>query len=583
MRNLKQIGYMFILAMLIANIAFPLEAYASTIKEQFHITEHVHYKDIEVSDSTDKQRLRVMEINTNDPDTFIDLGLTSELGQTRQTTALANDYSKEGYHVLGAINGSFYHMHGPSFQIGMPMNLIAIYNQVIQAGEVYESKGSYVNEPIAFGVNAEGKNVIDYFNFGIRYVHNGNAYDITTTNKNREENDTILYTPDFPEDTTETNPWGVEVVVTLPEKPVLEFDSKVVGTVTSIRERGNEQPTVIPENGFVLSGHGMGSHNLENMSLGDSITLEVHIDNQWKDSAFMLASGPLLVKDGKVNITMDPGSANAGLKAPRTAIAINKTGEKVYFITVDGRQKGYSDGMTITQFAEYLAELGVDRALNLDGGGSTTMGVRYPQTTQLALANKPSDGRERGVPSILMAVTSAPVPVFPDVSSSHWAFDSILSLFNRGTITGYQNGTFRPDQDIRRSHVALMLARQFNLDTDHVVDPEFKDVSKSDLEYGAIAAAVQAGLFEGKGEGLFGKNASLTRAEMATIVKRAFDIPDTDTSYFTDTKGHWAFDAINAIADQGVADGYPDGTYQPEKNVSRAEFSKFLVEGEKIK
>lgn len=582
MRKIRRVGYLFILVMFIANLAFPLEAFASTIKEHFNITEHVHYKDIEYSDTKNKQRLRVMQINTSDPNTFIDLGLTSELGKTRQTSALANEFSKEGYNVLGAINGSFFHIHGPSYQIGMPMNLISIYNQVIQAGEVFDSKANYVNQPIAFGVNEQGKNVIDYFDFGITYVHNGNQYKVTTTNKVREPNNTILYTSDFPRETTETNEWGVEVVVTLTEKPLIEFDSKVVGTVTAIREKGNTTPTKIPENGFVLSGHGSGADDLENLNLGDSITLEVHIDRKWKNAAFMLASGPILVKDGKVNITMDPNSPNASTRAPRTAVGIDKAGTKVYFITVDGRQKGYSDGMTLTQFARHLVDLGVDRALNLDGGGSTTMAVRYPYSSKVSLANKPSDGRERGVPSILMAVTTAQLPAFSDVKTTHWAYDSIMKLFNRGTITGYEDGTFRPEQDIKRKHVALMLARQFKLDTNNVADPGFKDVTKSDPEYGAIAAAVEAGLFEGKGGGVFGKNASLTRAEMAALVQRAFEIQNTTNAYFTDTKGHWAYDAINAIADQGIADGYPDGTYKPEKNVSRAEFSKFLVEGENM-
>lgn len=563
----------------------PLTVDAAEVKEQLRLADHITYKNIHYPGGKINQSIRVIEINTKDPYTKIGMGLPTSINALKKTTTFANENSREGHMVVGAINGPFFHIHGPAYQRGMPMNLIAYNNLIHQAGEVFGSKANYVNEPLAFGVSASGRNMIDYFQLDLNYIHNGNRSPITATNKVREANNTILYTSDFPKGTTETNEWGTEVVVTLQAKPTLEFGSTVTGKVTSIRKKQDTNKTTIPKNGFVLSGNGKGSDRLENVKIGDSITLEIDIDNKWKNASLMVASGPMLVKDGKVSLTMDPNSNNARTLAPRTAVAIDKTGEKVYFVTVDGRQAGYSNGMSLTEFAKYLVGLGVDRALNLDGGGSTAMAVRYPNASSVTLANKPSDGYERSIPAALMAISTAPKPLFSDVKHSHWAYADIKKLYEKSTITGYPNGTFRPDQPIRRGHVAIMLTREFKLDTKNVTNPGFKDVKTTDSEYKEIAAAANAGFFEGNEKNLFQKNAYLTRAEMAALIQRAYNIQSTNNTFFTDVqnKKYWGYEYINAIAEAGIAEGYPDGTYKPSRDVTRAEFSKFLVMGGEVK
>ncbi|MEO8041443.1 MAG: phosphodiester glycosidase family protein [Acidobacteriota bacterium] len=82
-----------------------------------------------------------------------------------------------------------------------------------------------------------------------------------------------------------------------------------------------------------------------------------------------------LIKDGKIDITWEQEKASksfAEMRHPRTAVAKVKDG-KFLMITVDGRQPGVSVGMTLQELAEYLLSLGATDAMNLDGGGSTTM------------------------------------------------------------------------------------------------------------------------------------------------------------------------------------------------------------------
>lgn len=89
-----------------------------------------------------------------------------------------------------------------------------------------------------------------------------------------------------------------------------------------------------------------------------------------------LAGNVLLVDSGQpVNLRSFyfPGRANSNRLEPRTAVALDETGEKVWFVVVDGRRPGYSEGVTLAEFALILQELGAHQAINFDGGGSSTL------------------------------------------------------------------------------------------------------------------------------------------------------------------------------------------------------------------
>ncbi|KAM3100549.1 phosphodiester glycosidase family protein [Phormidesmis sp. 146-35] len=88
-----------------------------------------------------------------------------------------------------------------------------------------------------------------------------------------------------------------------------------------------------------------------------------------------VAGNQLLVENGQLAQNLnDPQDK----PYPRVVVAIDRTGQKLWVILVDGKQRLYSEGMTIAELAKFVQQLGVDRALNLDGGGSTTlvMGTR---------------------------------------------------------------------------------------------------------------------------------------------------------------------------------------------------------------
>lgn len=99
---------------------------------------------------------------------------------------------------------------------------------------------------------------------------------------------------------------------------------------------------------------------------------------------------PILLRGGVTRPAVDSGGTFATSRHPRTAVGIAREGQRIILVTVDGRQHPYSDGMTLRELADVMRALGADDAINLDGGGSTTMVVANAAGTP-SVVNRPSD------------------------------------------------------------------------------------------------------------------------------------------------------------------------------------------------
>lgn len=140
-------------------------------------------------------------------------------------------------------------------------------------------------------------------------------------------------------------------------------------------------------------------------------------------------------------------------------------------------------------------------------------------------------------------------------------------------VIGYTDGTIRPNNDISRAEVATIF---FRLLTDEARTQYDKTTSSfSDIKDGAwccraIATLTNMGIIKGYTDGSFQPNKSITRAELATIIAR-FAKLDVNTKTFSDINGHWAQKNIELAAGNGWINGYEDGTFRPNNNITRAE------------
>ncbi len=205
----------------------------------------------------------------------------------------------------------------------------------------------------------------------------GKSFAIGGLNRMRLQNELILYNDGY-DDTTDTNAYGTEVLLN-------------GGIVRDIR-KGAGSMALAPGT-TVLSGNGSAAAFLNGLRTGDKVTVTQTLGNQAADSAASVGSaGPQLVRDGRVQVTSEEEEIADDIaqgRAPRTGVGIKKDGT-VLIVVADGRSDS-SVGMTLTEFGRYFVQLGADRAMNFDGGGSSEMVVNGK------IMNDPSDGSERPV------------------------------------------------------------------------------------------------------------------------------------------------------------------------------------------
>ncbi|WP_399627984.1 S-layer homology domain-containing protein [Sporosarcina sp. SG10008] len=164
---------------------------------------------------------------------------------------------------------------------------------------------------------------------------------------------------------------------------------------------------------------------------------------------------------------------------------------------------------------------------------------------------------------------------FSDVGK-HWAKSEIMYLSDRNIIGGYSDGTFKPNEPITRSQAASMLIKALKIPLTENTSVAFKDVSKKSPYYQILATVNEKGILRGD-NGYMRPGEKTSRAQMAAILRRAFDMPlDKQATFIDVTPSHWAYQDINGIAKQRVAGG-SNGKYMPSDSVTRAQFSAFLV------
>jgi hypothetical protein len=177
------------------------------------------------------------------------------------------------------------------------------------------------------------------------------------------------------------------------------------------------------------------------------------------------------------------------------------------------------------------------------------------------------------------------VPTFPDVPVSHWAWAFVEALFNAGLTAGFPDGTYRPNNPVTRAEMAVFLKQGVHGGSYLPPAPDgshpFSDIGGHWAE-AWIEDLYDEGLAVGHPDGTFRPDANVTRAEIAVLMLRVmygpgYTPPPASGGAFTDIAGHWAEDWIEQLKNEGITSGHPDGSYRPQSNGSRAEIAVFLV------
>jgi beta-glucanase (GH16 family) len=168
---------------------------------------------------------------------------------------------------------------------------------------------------------------------------------------------------------------------------------------------------------------------------------------------------------------------------------------------------------------------------------------------------------------------------FSDISN-HWAENVIQKWVGLGLVNGYPDGTFKPDNGITRAEFIKMINKIIGYSEKSEIN--FKDVNLSDWYADEIAKAIAAGYVNGYDDNTVRPNNEISRQEAMSILYRVFELDTVDASIndltFTDKNNiaDYAKDAVKAIVVNGYSKGYPDGSFKPEKTMTRAEAIKLL-------
>lgn len=212
----------------------------------------------------------------------------------------------------------------------------------------------------------------------ITYLKSGDIQKIYGINAPRDGNDLVLYTPQY-DVTTNTDNTGLEILLEMSRPSlVLPGPAQAVGVVREIRDRRSSTP--IPFDHVVLSATGLiRSKMLNRVAMGDQIGISQEITDcaastpkYWTKTYASIGGDYHFLSGGVVQTDFD--NSDAGVPNSRTAIAFNQ--HYVYYIVVDGWNRGVSEGMKIFELASFTRDtlLATD-AVSLDSGGSSTMVV----------------------------------------------------------------------------------------------------------------------------------------------------------------------------------------------------------------
>jgi len=160
---------------------------------------------------------------------------------------------------------------------------------------------------------------------------------------------------------------------------------------------------------------------------------------------------------------------------------------------------------------------------------------------------------------------------FRDIRN-HWAEKDIAELVKRNAISGYGDYTFRPNETMSRAEAVSLLVNAFR--AQGTASVQFRDVRRTHWAYEAIRRAVSAGIVTGFSDGSFRPDQKVTRAEMAAMLGRAMglkELPATRMTFSDVRADHWASGWIERLVHEGILSGYADRTFRPEQLVTRAE------------
>lgn len=382
------------------------------LSKETRLSSGVTYESIEKYTSQGWMNINV--IRTNLTDEYTKVGpVTSDKGVSNRSS-LSSMLQSSG--AVAGVNGDFFYMGDPTYT----------YGALIKNGRIITSPLPYSYGYPTISRLLDGSVNISLWNPKITlYGTDTTVFDVVVYNKTSS----LDYGPSIL-----TSDWNTMSIGYSGDKDIVEV-VVVNNNVSEVRK--NQPSTNIPKDGFIIaSTNETTMQKLMNSFVpGNPLSLDIQLDFNPDNIEWAVGGLNHLVKNGIVNDISDEVLGTH----PRTCVGFNKDNTEMILVTIDGRNKNYV-GVKQTELAQIMVSLGSYNAVNMDGGGSTTMGVDLLRTANVTVVNIPSDGRERKIASGIGVFNTAPES---NTISSIKVTPSDYSVFNNTEmfvdIIGYNN------------------------------------------------------------------------------------------------------------------------------------------------
>ncbi|MFM9328349.1 S-layer homology domain-containing protein [Paenibacillus mesotrionivorans] len=253
-------------------------------------------------------------------------------------------------------------------------------------------------------------------------------------------------------------------------------------------------------------------------------------------------------------------------------------------VQADGSGAGYKEGQTFTMGGADIT-LYAQWTVNSSGGSSGDSSSDGDSSGESPLPVPPEVPVKPGNSARQPATPPASKPAvsFRDLAA-HWAESDIKQAVELGIVSGYPDGTFKPDGAVTRAEFAVMLINALR-PQEKLLNSEplpFTDLEKiGEWALNAVAQAVQAGIISGYEDGSFRPDARITRSEMVKMIANALGLKDesaSSTAFADDTAiPDWAKGAAAALSKRGILAGREGNQFAPGDQATRAEAVKVLL------
>lgn len=375
-----------------------------TVGECSLIADGVTYTRFELDgDTFGMQKMGMIEIDLSKPNLYIETLMGGEYLVSKATVNnMTKKYNKENgdeKRVIAAVNADLWMttVHsGPKVTSGVlavPRGVVIVDGEILCSSQnEYEAAGATNGEGHtvfwAFGITDDYIPLIGQpmVSVGVKNITDGKGFDADGLNRLPANNSLVVYN-----DKCNISNYALEdakEVVLENVSGVFKHGSTVKGTVKSVSSGGAR----IKKGDVILTARGDKISLLDGFDIGDEVELNASITEVYKGESELWQRVQYSV-GGHMPVVLNGASTGIGdnTRYPCTIVGYKNDG-KAFFFQCDGRQtsKKWSDGLRISEMDDVLLSLGVNSAINLDGGGSSTMVIND------RIVNRPSDGSARG-------------------------------------------------------------------------------------------------------------------------------------------------------------------------------------------